>query len=48
MTVFRICAGFAGFKRVSGGYRPGDCGVLTIYRDGTYNLKAFGLIVVRE
>jgi len=38
--------GFAGFKRITNGYKPGDCGSLTIYRDGTYTLKAYGLIVV--
>lgn len=34
------------FRKLSGGYSPGECGTLNIRSDGTYALKAYGIIVV--
>ncbi|XP_018010485.1 uncharacterized protein LOC108667895 [Hyalella azteca] len=35
-----------GYKKVVGGYAPGECGTLTIHQDGSYSLKAYGIILV--
>lgn len=41
-----ICENGVGFKKLVGGYSPGECGSLFIHHDGTYTLKAYGIIVV--
>ncbi|KAF2359145.1 hypothetical protein FHG87_010101, partial [Trinorchestia longiramus] len=42
----QICESGVGYKKLVGGYAPGECGSLLIHPDGTYSLKAYGIILV--